>query len=308
MASSIKTFVGARDPMDCVFDGSAKARLKHLVWRRILNGERARMLSRSRPAPGSSRQAADALRASGIVVGTAGDFLGSEGLAALDATEAVVRGLVAGDEVQDILRAGRAQGKNKDYLIHLVDFLQPVAADHPLLRLALDERLLRTVADYLGMVPQLYSVGAWYNFPVDDEAKASQLWHRDPEDLKTVKAFIYLDDVGPKQGPFSYIPGTQPFGPDAATRPPHEHRRRILDDEMDRAIPRALWKACTGPARTMVIADTVGFHRGGNVEEGHRLLVTCTFTSGVPQEKRKLRLVGEPSWTPTTIQSLALGD
>ena len=84
--------------------------------------------------------------------------------------------------------------------------------DSPLLRLALDEKLLEIVSLYLGMWPRLQSIAAWLNFPSPDQAKHSQLWHRDPEDIKLLKVFIYLDDVDANRGPFSYIPKTHPFG------------------------------------------------------------------------------------------------
>ncbi len=306
MSSPIKTYVRARSLTECVFDNSLKGRFKHFLWRHALNGERAKMQARRIGSKDDTAQTAAALREAGIAAGAAADFLSADGLASLAAAEEMIRARLASDEVQNIKNAGRTDGQHKDYLILIVNSDEPISGDHPLVRVALDERLLDTVAEYLGMWPQLHAVGAWYNYPVKQEAKASQLWHRDPEDLKTVKVFIYLDDVGPDQGPFTYIPGTHPFGADCDANPRHEHPRRVLDAEMERTIPRNRWLECMGPARTMLIADTVGFHRGGNVKEGHRLLITFTYTSGAPQIKRRLQLVGEPAGPLSTIQDLAL--
>jgi hypothetical protein len=71
-------------------------------------------------------------------------------------------------------------------------------------------------------------------------------------------------------------------------------------------IPRNSWFECTGPVNTMIIVDTVGFHRGGNVKSGRRLLITFTYTSGRPQAKRELRVRGTPHWTSSPIQRYAL--
>jgi hypothetical protein len=75
---------------------------------------------------------------------------------------------------------------------------------------------------------------------------------------------------------------------------------------METVFPRDKWFECVGPANTMVLADTVGYHRGGNVESGRRLLITFTYTSGQPQEKRHLKLTAKPKWIKSAIQSYAL--
>ena len=75
---------------------------------------------------------------------------------------------------------------------------------------------------------------------------------------------------------------------------------------MEATLPRAHWLACTGPAHTMLVVDTVGFHRGGNVQEGHRLLVTFTYPSARPQKKRRLQLSDAIVGSLSPIQMLAL--
>ena len=300
-------YVKARTLTECVLAPTWTGRLKHFLWLYVLNGRR-RTLPSARGQRGQVAQdeTVQTLRSAGIASGTAADFLSPEGLGALAAAEAIIRTQLAAQDVQEVLRLGEAQGQHKNYLLQIVDMDKPIRPDHPLLSLALDERLLQTVARYLGMYPLLHAAAAWYHFPVAQEAKASQLWHRDPEDLKTVKVFIYLDDVGPKQGPFSYIPGTQPFGADCLANPTHAHPRRVLDGEMEATLPRAHGLACTGPAHTMLVVDTVGFHRGGNVQEGHRLLVTFTYTSARPQKKRRLQLSDAIVGSLSPIQMLAL--
>ena len=114
----------------------------------------------------------------------------------------------------------------------------PHLPDSPLLKVALDKTLLEIVSAYLGMWPRLHAVGAWLNFPTEDDAKEAQLWHRDPEDLKIIKVFIYLNDVNAENGPFCYIPNTHPFSSGAGTVPLHKDKKRILDDEMISVLPK----------------------------------------------------------------------
>lgn len=274
--------------------------VSYLAWRYLKNGGRTRAaLShtyRHPDASGVGRQ----IQSRGIVVGPSSAYLSDTG--ALAAASKWVLEMAERETASGL----SSVGKRKDYLTELVSGTSVHGPDSPLLRLALDEKLLEIVAVYLGMLPSLYSVAAWLNFPTDSAPKEAQLWHRDPEDLKIVKTFIYLVDVDSERGPFCYIPGTQPFGEQAGLVPRHADAIRISDDEMEAAIPRQNWTACTGPAGTMILADTVGYHRGGHAHAGQRILITFTYTSGTPHKPTKARVAATPTWLRSDIQRAAL--
>jgi hypothetical protein len=284
-----------------------KPNFSYLRWRYFSNAGRTWREWQSRHFLDEKIQGvAQNIRDRGIVTGPAYSYLTEEGRAALKQAAASVIERTQSDEVQTVLRNGRQANDEKDYLIRVVpwDLLHP--ADSPLLKVALDRMLLEIVATYLGMWPRLHAVGAWLNFATDQDAKEAQLWHRDPEDMKMIKVFIYLDDVGPENGPFCYIPKTHPFSPGAGTIPIHRDKKRILDSEMLGVIPKDCWIACTGPANTMIIADTVGYHRGGKPTSGTRVLITFTYTSGTPFVERTLHVMGLPVWITHPIQNYAL--
>src|SRR5262245_28830806 len=219
----------------------------YLLWRYVSNGIRTWKVWQNAPTFADALGIAKDLTENGIVVGKTDQYLDQEGRKAfLDASE-LVRGISRSSEVQSTINAGNLADK-KDYIVQLVPSDQKTAPDSPLLRLALDKKLLEIVSLYLGMWPQLRAIGAWLNFPSSDQAKHSQLWHRDPEDMKLLKVFIYLEDVDTDCGPFSYIPKTHPFGLRSAVNPHHADPKRITDDEMRVAIPAKDWLACTGPA------------------------------------------------------------
>lgn len=280
--------------------------LNYFRWRYLRNGRRtyqawqARKF-RSEPVAKVAREIAER----GIVIGPADQFLSPEGRRALAEASASILELSRSEEVLAAV-IGKGAKNGKDYLVRLVPWEQEHSAESALIRLGLDQTLLETVAAYLGMWPRLHAVGAWLNFPTENEAKEAQLWHRDPEDLRTIKVFIYLDDVNEENGPFCYIPGTHPFSSGAGIVPAHKHKKRILDEEMIGAFPQESWLACTGPANTMIIADTVGFHRGGKPKQRNRVLITFTYTSGTPLVKRVLQISGQPTWIRHPIQSFAL--
>jgi hypothetical protein len=56
----------------------------------------------------------------------------------------------------------------------------------------------------------------------------------------------------------------------------------------------------------MILADTVGYHRGGKPTRGTRLLVTFTYTSGTPMVQPSIWLKGTPDWIASPIQRMAV--
>src|SRR6266545_1561174 len=200
---------------------------------------------------------AETLAEQGIAVGPSDRFLTVEGHRLLSEATGQLLAISRGDDVRAIIN-GTAQdtSRQKDFLIHLASFDDGLPAEDTLLKLALDRKLLEIVSGYLGLWPCLHSVGAWLNYPTDDPAALSQLWHRDPEDLKLIKVFIYLSDVGEQSGPFTYIPETHPFGRAALVARKYEKKKRLADDQMQRLFPPESWRVCTGPAHTMILADT----------------------------------------------------
>lgn len=142
----------------------------------------------------------------------------------------------------------------------------------------------RTEADGLGVYSALQYLDVWNTLAVPDRRKftGSQNWHRDPEDLRVVKVFLYLSDVDEGAGPMHYVPNSR-----QGERFGHLWPQRFPDgsyppaEEFERRIPRSEWVTCMHPAGTMVFADTVGFHMGGRATERNRVLATwCYATPG----------------------------
>ena len=61
-----------------------------------------------------------------------------------------------------------------------------------ILELANDPRILSAVGNYLGCVPSLYSMNAWWSFPrPGQDAAITQKFHRDEDDFKSCVLFLY---------------------------------------------------------------------------------------------------------------------
>lgn len=281
--------------------------LAYVLWRFAANGVRTGRAFLARRSYADTPAIDRELRERGIVVGASARFLTDEGQQALRAGgDAVLESSRrAGVDAAHASDDGRTPRK-KAFLVHLVSYEDGMAPGDPLLRVALDPKLLEIVSGYFGFWPCLHSVGAWRNYPTEAPPEVSQLWHRDPEDLQVVKVFIYLTDVGEQSGPFTYVPGTHPFGPGNAPAQKLEKKKRVADDLMTRVFPREAWQVCTGPASTMILADTVGYHRGGKPLVGDRILITFTYTSATPMTDRSLWVRGRPAWATSPLQRFAL--
>ncbi|MBI4888580.1 MAG: hypothetical protein HY824_15900 [Acidobacteria bacterium] len=280
--------------------------LPYYVWRFVGNGARTfRALTTSASfsdTPAVARELLD----QGIVVGPSDRFLSDQGRVALASSARKMLDRSRGEDIQAIL-AGTSSpdDRKKDFLVNLFPSQGGTHSSSPLLKLALDRKLLEIVSLYLGVWPCLHSIAVWLNYATEDPPEASQLWHRDPEDLKVIKVFIYLADVDEQHGPFTYIPKTHPFGAQAV-RADACRTKRVDDARMHRFFPPTQWRVCTGPANTMILADTVGFHRGGKPTSGTRLLITFTYTSATPFVARPLGVKGHPAWLSSAIQRYAI--
>lgn len=281
--------------------------LVYFVWKFVANGARSCRAMTSPISHHDSAAIAQELREQGIVVGPSDTFLTQHGRDALAEASRKILEVSRSAEVEALVSGTATTAKEKKkFLIHLVPLRDGLSVDDPIVQLALDQKLLEVVSSYLGLWPCLYSVAAWLNYPTDAPAETSQLWHRDPEDLKLVKVFIYLADVDDRNGPFTYIPGTHPFGSHVAKAAQLADTRRVSDDLMRPVFPPESWRVCTGRANTMILADTVGFHRGGKPTVGTRILLTLTYTSGAPIRDGSLVVYGKPDERASGIQRAAI--
>jgi hypothetical protein len=171
------------------------------------------------------------------------------------------------------------QSWRKDYLVTKFELDDVVAFTDPLLQLAVSPELLDTVNLYLGLYSRLFLLNYWYTIPLSKTDRlrvASQNWHRDPEDHKLVKVFIYYTRVDESAGPLEYIlesrQGQRYYNmwPGSSYPPP---------DQVDQRVPTEDRVVATGPEGTIIFCDTSGFHRGGFALENARLLSVFAYIS-----------------------------
>lgn len=141
---------------------------------------------------------------------------------------------------------------------------------------------LGALADrYFGFPAQYFHSSLQVTLPVGDKnPEKSQRWHRDPEDKRVLKVFLYLNDVDESAGPFVYVRESRhglkygnvfPQRPPIGRYPPKEEVEKRID-------PRDI-AVGTGKAGTLVFADTTGLHYGGYAREKERVMFTAGWRS-----------------------------
>jgi len=170
----------------------------------------------------------------------------------------------------------------KKFLKQLWDLIPLVDFKNVLMMLPLESRIINIVNSYMGMCSRFYNLTLNVTTPVlpDAAAVSSQRWHRDPEDRKMCKLFLYLNDVDEYSGPFQYILGSQRGGRYGRYFPQHPPKGTCPgDDKVAQVIPQSAMKSYTGRAGTIIFADTTGFHKGGYAKTKERIMFTAGFCS-----------------------------
>lgn len=161
----------------------------------------------------------------------------------------------------------------KTFLRFLWEVRPKLEFQNPFLRLALERKVLDVVNSYFKMFSRFYFFTLNITRPVarGSEETASQRWHRDPEDKKIVKIFLYLSDVDENSGPFIYVPySTTKFAHISPQKPP----RGSYPKEMN--LPYQIY---TGQAGTLIFCDTTGLHKGGHALSRERIMFTAGYYS-----------------------------
>ncbi|PWR04549.1 hypothetical protein DKT77_00855 [Meridianimarinicoccus roseus] len=178
--------------------------------------------------------------------------------------------------------------------------------------------ILDATSQYLGRDARLIDVNPQINDPSDSfwrsifpDMKGMKLpdsayFHRDASG-GDLKAIFYMTDVGPENGPFSYVVGSNRLnmsrvddmiaeandhnglsgtGPDARRRfaaLPGKLRQKgsfgndLPDDSrLAGEIRKGTWQITAGKG-SIVLFDTKGVHRGGMVEKGERYVITTVL-------------------------------
>lgn len=266
----------------------AQKSIRSIPVRTALGGAVARILGRPATAPGSAAaDVAAQLRRDGI------SFLPPETLtaSALDS----VRSFLKGKPLTDPYGSQGTfdiDGVVPPHLSRLFYRPNDVLGCQSLVNLANSPLVLDTVGELLGSKPTIALMQAWWTLGEhhrDGAVHHDDVYHRDVDDFRFVKLFVYLTDTHRNNGAHSYVRGSHLS--DRFTR-----RGPITDDEVHGAFSPQDILTIEGPAGTVFLENTWGIHRPLLATEGRRLIFSVLYTL--------------TPWTPETLATpvLALPD
>lgn len=191
------------------------------------------------------------------------------------------------------LRSEARRREKKPFLLELWELVPTLDADDPFITLALSPAVLDPINRYVGTWTRFYyhMLGVVEPGGQGTQARESQRWHRDPEDIRMCKFFVYLSDVDTTAGPFTYIKGSHSGGPYRNIFP-QRRPRGVYPPEggVEANIPEEAFAVCTGVAGTVIFADTSGLHRGGYATEKERVMYTAGFMTDAASTPLRYRL------------------
>lgn len=160
-----------------------------------------------------------------------------------------------------------------------------------------DPRLIDFIESYLGCVPTLYSLNAWWSFPANKpELIHVQHFHRDIDDWRFLTLFLYVTTVDGNGGPHQVIRGSHTLEGMKALKAQAEARGKnsaavdaansfvvTAGEEFSTNCEELFGDSivnATGPAGTMWLVNTIALHRGLVPVTSPRLLVWARFGLG----------------------------
>ena len=150
--------------------------------------------------------------------------------------------------------------------------------DFDLINLYLSDKFLDIAKGYLGEECKIRNVLAWIHpqNPFMSE-RHSQCWHRDQEDYHNLKIFIYFSDIKKVNGALQYVKCSSSDMKNDYIWPNMDGTVGNLNTEAVSKIPIEDTIIAEGDKGTIVFVDTNGFHKGGLVQEGIRMLTQCCY-------------------------------
>jgi hypothetical protein len=168
-----------------------------------------------------------------------------------------------------------------------------IDANSPLFELATSSEVLDLVDSYLGLWSRLIYFDLWHTVPLKTETRIlSQRWHRDPEDRKKIRIFLYYSYVDDQAGPMEYFAGSQLGGAYEHLFPWRDPLQMPYppDGAIDRVIPASKRVVLRGRPGTLIFCDTAGLHRGGVAQNKARILATAAYVTQASLHGRRYRI------------------
>jgi len=141
--------------------------------------------------------------------------------------------------------------------------------------IATDDRIVNIASAFFNCLPGLGTCNLRKSFVTSNTLSGTSLFHKDfNSPVKILKFFVYLNDVGLKNGPFTYVESSNRELP---IQPHWFKYHRWPDSEIEKVYGKDRIKHLTANYGDLLMATTNGFHKGSQIEEGERTMFTINY-------------------------------
>jgi hypothetical protein len=206
----------------------------------------------------------------------AADTLRQQGIVMLDnlVSDATVTAIIDYFRPKDVVgRGGRLAPVNDlPSATSMASYpLRTILESQDVLNLINAAPVLRIAAEYLGCKPTLSSLGVRWSFPASMPAEGTQQFHRDADDWRFLKLFVYLTDVDAGSGPHVYVAQSHRTAGRA-------RNCYYAHSELEAQYGRDNLRTVIGPRGTVFMADTYGIHAGMVPTHAPRLILQAQYS------------------------------
>jgi hypothetical protein len=167
------------------------------------------------------------------------------------------------------------------------------------LRIATDKRVLSLVEQHLKATPTIVDMTAWWSLAESEQPHGAQIFHRDRDDFRACKLFVYLNAVTAEDGPHIFVKGSHRLDfveqaleakgmPEEAIAAYFSSDGRPVAESIDDIFGDAVTEI-VGPSGTCFLENTYGFHRGKIPRSGSRCIFQVLYAA-IPYPQRLKRL------------------
>ena len=163
-----------------------------------------------------------------------------------------------------------SQDRNPESHIAHHHALDVVTAPY-LLEIANNPHILDIASAFLGCKPTLGYLAVWWSYHTENGAQHAEQFHRDVDDWRFLKLFIYITDVDAQSGPHIYVANS-------SISEKLREIRRFDDVEVAALFGQNNVMQLTGQAGKAFLEDTFGIHKGQPVQLGNRLIFQAVYS------------------------------
>lgn len=171
---------------------------------------------------------------------------------------------------------------NKPHAVRYDYATSDLLANRDIQLLLSDVSLLALAEMYLKARPRFDVLSMWWHttFSAQPDSEAAQFYHFDLDRFKWLKVFIYLTDVGPRDGPHSFIEGSHAPGglPQDIL---DKGYTRLSDEEVLSGYGSDKEVRFEAPRGTVIVEDTRGLHKGNAVSGSSRLILQLQLSNSL---------------------------